>query len=119
VLAGEADGQKGEAILHKFAQSEKKSTYRINTMTDKYLASATWCGFSRKGKEQLETNPIAGLKIIECDIEQDHAVCQGVNGFPTWKNCPKGETQNCASMSGFVPADKLNEFYATPPTLLQ
>lgn len=86
------------------------------TTTDKYLASATWCGYSKKGKEQLETHPISDLKIIECDLDAGHAVCQGVSGFPTWKNCPKGDTDKCSSISGHMAPEKLNAFFAAPLT---
>jgi hypothetical protein len=85
-------------------------------MTDKYLSSASWCGFSTKAKEQLKANPIEGLKVIECDKEQDHAVCQGVSGFPTWKNCAKGDTSSCKTMAGFAAPEKINEFFAQPLT---
>ena len=87
--------------------------------TGKYMCSASWCGFSKKAKEQLKDHPIDGLTIIECDVEKDNALCLGVQGFPTWKSCPGNSTDSalCTSMAGHAPPEKLVDFFA--PTLQQ
>ncbi len=50
------------------------------------MASASWCGFSKKFEKQLkDEGKESSFEIIHCDKNKDHAACEGVNGFPTFK----------------------------------
>ena len=95
-----------QKYTHKSSHIQKKMT----TTNDKMLLSSSWCGFSTKAKEQLKTNPIEGLKVIECDLEKENPQCVGLPGYPTWKHCD-ASSGHCSVASGHMPADKLQTFF--------
>ncbi len=68
------------------------------------MASASWCGFSKKFEKQIKDEGVEDkFNIVYCDKEEnkDHAVCKGVQGFPTFKTTNKEKAKEKSLDDGF------------------
>ena len=60
------------------------------------LAGASWCGYTKKMEadiQQADDSDKVLFNVVDCSLEgnKDNQVCQGVSGFPTFKNATTGE----------------------------
>ena len=50
-----------------------------------YVLGANWCGFTQKAFSEIADDDDRFVKLDCAGADKDHALCQDVNAFPTFK----------------------------------